>query len=377
METKEILDGPIKEKQDKKNIEAYMKSLLKKIDFRKLLFVLLFFFVCYVISELLNGEEVMFIKMLSPSSTWAKRIENTFITLDNFFRFPKFIVNYLMFIFAYWILYGVSNRTKLACTVIAIITFIFGILNYVITDLRGVAITISDIYSIQTAANVIKGVKLNVEGNFIVATVLFIVSLFIMFKCVKIKEKRENKTRTAKMITIILGVFGMITLFVPNYFTDEVEMWDVNRAYAHSGVGLTIARMVKDLKVKRPNEYSLESVQSILARYSDDTEEITKSNDYPNIVVIMDESFADLPMTYSIELNDDPIPFYHKLIKGDNIISGIMHSSQFGGGTANVEYEFLTQNVTAFLPPGAMPYQQYITRDVKQSIVAYMNKLRI
>ena len=47
METKEILDGPIKEtkKSDKNKIGAYMKSLLKKIDFDKLLFVLLFLFV--------------------------------------------------------------------------------------------------------------------------------------------------------------------------------------------------------------------------------------------------------------------------------------------------------------------------------------------
>ena len=57
------------------------------------------------------------------------------------------------------------------------------------------------------------------------------------------------------------------------------------------------------------------------------------------------------------------------------MVSGVMHSSQFGGGTANVEYECLTQNATAFLPTGSMPYQQYITRNVKQSMVNYMNRL--
>ena len=54
--------------------------------------------------------------------------------------------------------------------------------------------------------------------------------------------------------------------------------------------------------------------------------------------------------------------------------SGKMHSSQYGGGTANVEYEFLTQNSTAFLPVGAMPYQQYIKKNTS-SIVAHMNSL--
>ena len=90
----------------------------------------------------------------------------------------------------------------------------------------------------------------------------------------------------------------------------------------------------------------------------------------------MNESFADLNSIYNIEdLSDDPISFFHELMNEENVISGVMHSSQFGGGTANVEYEFLTQNVTAFLPTGSMPYQQYITKDVNKSIVSYMNKL--
>lgn len=40
-----------------------------------------------------------------------------------------------------------------------------------------------------------------------------------------------------------------------------------------------------------------------------------------------------------------------------------------------MEYEFLTQNTTAFLPGGALPYQQYIKEEVNESLVAQLNKI--
>ena len=351
-----------------------IKKWLKKINWFKFLFIMFFFFLCYIFSELLNGNEILFVKMIGIRSTVTERIEAFNINIENIFRVPKFVVNYLLLIFLYFVIYGLTNKTKLSCTIIAVLTFIFGAINYIITDLRGMSITISDIYSLKTAMNVAKGVKPNFEGNFIIATLLFIIDLLVLYTLMR--KEDTNKNFKTKTITVIIGVFGIITLFGPNYFTDEVELWNVNRAYANSGVGLTIARMAKDLKIKKPIQYNTREVEELLVKYSDDSEIAESDKEYPNIVVVMNESFADLNSIYNIEdLSDDPISFFHELMNEENVISGVMHSSQFGGGTANVEYEFITENITAFLPAGSMPYQQYIAGDIKQSIVSYMNKL--
>lgn len=367
----EIISVNTSETENK--LMSFIKNILKKINWFKFFFILAFFFLCYLFSELLNGNEVLFLRMIGFHSTVIERFEAFNISINNIFRAPKFIVNYLLFIFLYFVIYGITNRTKMSCTIIAVFTFIFGIVNYIITDLRGMSITISDIYSFKTAMNVAKGVKPNIEGNFIIATLLFIMDLIILYTVMKNEDITKNlKT---KSITVIIGVFGIIALFGPNYFTDEVELWNVNRAYANSGAGLTIARMAKDLKVKKPCQYNSGDVEQILSKYSDDSE-LLSNEEYPNIVVIMNESFADLDSVYDIkDLSDDPISFFHELMNEENVISGVMHSSQFGGGTANVEYEFITENITAFLPAGSMPYQQYIAGDIKQSIVSYMNKL--
>ena len=52
-----------------------------------------------------------------------------------------------------------------------------------------------------------------------------------------------------------------------------------------------------------------------------------------------------------------------------------MHSSSYGGGTGTVEYELLTQNTTAFLPSGLVPYQHYVKEEVENALPAYLNKL--
>ena len=350
------------------------KNIFKKINIQKIICIGLIFLICYFISELLNGNEIIFNNIFSKDVIREDRIIYLQNLWKDVFKLPKFWVNYFLFIFLYWILYGFTNRTKVSCIVITVCTYIFGISNYLVRVLRGNAISVSDIFSIRTALNVAKGLKPSINGNFIIATILFIVLLTIIIKEIKFKDKSEIRTTLSKNITIVLGVVGVIAICIPDYFTKDVELWNLNAAYANSGAGITLVRMAKDLKINKPRKYSSKEAKKIISEYQDDTEQ-AETEDFPNVVVIMNESFADLQMAYNIELAEDPLEFYHELINQSNIVTGVMHSSQYGGGTANVEYEFITQNSTAFLPSGSMPYQQYIKGNVKQSIVAYMNKL--
>lgn len=352
-----------------------LKNILKKINLKKLLFLLIFFFVCYIISELLNGNSIEFKRIFDFSIKWEDKADYVESVVQRFFKCPKFIANYCLFICLYFILYGLTNRTKISCLTILIFDFLFGVINYTVRSFRGVSITLSDIYSIRTALNVVDGLKLSINGNFVTAVCLFILFMFISVKVIYVKDKYERRPTFAKNITIVLGVIGLVAICAPDYFTNDVQLWNINNAYADSGAGLTLIRMVKEFNVSKPKKYSVDETKKILAKYEDDVDSAEDTSDLPNVLVIMNESFADLTMSYNLDLSDDPLEFYHELITRDNVVSGVMHSSQFGGGTANVEYECITQNVTAFLPSGSMPYQQYISGNVKQSMVAYMNRL--
>lgn len=368
----EVTDLKIKDCKVK-IIKEKIKKIWEKLDKKRLIFLTLFFLFLYFMSEFLNGNNVLFQKIFGFSSTWAERVEAFKATWSDFFKLPKWWANYLIFVFIYLIIYGLTNRTKFALCFITIFTFIFGVVNYVVTETRGISVTISDVYSIRTAMNVASGIRPTIDGNFIVATILFIILMFVLWK-VKIKEKKEIRTTRAKIVGIVLGIVGLLIFFGPNYITDTVELWNVNRAYANSGMGLTIVRMAKDIKISKPKNYNKDIVVNILGKYEDDTIGY-ESDDLPNILIVMNESFSDLQKSFKIELSTDPIETYHNILNRKNVISGTMHSSQFGGGTANIEWEALTQSITAFLPSGSMPYQQYITSEVKPSTVSYMNDL--
>lgn len=77
-----------------------------------------------------------------------------------------------------------------------------------------------------------------------------------------------------------------------------------------------------------------------------------------NIIAIMNESFADLTIFEGLELEEDPTPFLHSMT--ENTIKGWMYSPVTGGGTASVEFEYLTGFSTLFQPPHTVAYQLYV-----------------
>ena len=59
-----------------------------------------------------------------------------------------------------------------------------------------------------------------------------------------------------------------------------------------------------------------------------------------------------------LELEEDPTPFLHSMT--ENTIKGWMYSPVTGGGTASVEFEYLTGFSTLFQPPHTVAYQLYV-----------------
>ncbi|WP_051012111.1 LTA synthase family protein [Liberibacter crescens] len=86
---------------------------------------------------------------------------------------------------------------------------------------------------------------------------------------------------------------------------------------------------------------------------SDVTKEtkISQSDRTPDIIAIMNESLWDPNRLSGITLTPDPMEFIR------SNLSGYVFSPEFGGMTANVEFEFLTSFSNAFLPYGNVPYQ--------------------
>jgi hypothetical protein len=144
--------------------------------------------------------------------------------------------------------------------------------------------------------------------------------------------------------------------------------WDQLENYRQNGVLLAFLMNFPAATVQRPPSYSPEAVRAAAAR---GTPHLIRA-DTPDIVVVMSESLFDPTRVPGLSFAKDPLPNLHRL--QHEAASGRLYSPVFGGGTANTEFEVLTGHTTRFLPPGSVPYQQYVRR--KQQSLASIFQAR-
>jgi phosphoglycerol transferase MdoB-like AlkP superfamily enzyme len=128
-------------------------------------------------------------------------------------------------------------------------------------------------------------------------------------------------------------------------------MWDQKENYTFNGFTLAFALNLPMANVATPSSYSAEAIRNIGGYGAAMVPE-----EKPDIIIVMSESFWDPTRLPQVTIAPDPIPTTRKLR------SGSMFSPEFGGMTANIEFEALTGFSNAFLPYGSIPYQQYVRR---------------
>lgn len=138
-------------------------------------------------------------------------------------------------------------------------------------------------------------------------------------------------------------------------------MWDQKENYAQNGFALAFAMNVPMAKVAAPEGYSPEAIAAAPQPAALPAVPLNR----PDIIVVMSESFWDPARLPGTRILPDPIENVRRLQ------SGSVFSPEFGGMTANVEFEALTGFSNAFLPYGSIPYQQYV-RDKLPSMATFL-----
>ncbi len=129
------------------------------------------------------------------------------------------------------------------------------------------------------------------------------------------------------------------------------RMWDQKDNYASNGFVLAFALNLPMATVAAPSDYSAEAIDRIAAQSG---AVAVAAGERPDVVIVMSESFWDPTRLPGVRITPDPIPTARSLRSGE------VFSPEFGGMTANVEFEALTGFSNAFLPYGSIPYQQYV-----------------
>lgn len=257
---------------------------------------------------------------------------------------------YLLFLLCHLVL----GRRRRAAATAAGLSFFVGIVNHYVLRFRGRILFPADLTAWETAANVADAFDFSLDAAMRQGAVLLAAYLFLVWMCVP-QRRRDKLPRWLAGLLVLVEV-GYCFVFFKTGALPALGIYTQQWVTQANGFLLNFTVALRYSALDKPEDYSRSQVLELMEAYP--TEAGDPSVVRPtNLIVVMNESFADLTIFEGLEASEDPTPFLHSM--EENTVRGWMYSPVTGGGTASVEFEYLTGFSTVFQPPHTVAYQLY------------------
>lgn len=274
----------------------------------------------------------------------------------------RFIVSYLIVIFLQTIFFIFSKNIYIVC--ISSITF-FSL--WLVIDSNKMKILNEpllpwDLFFVKQLINLLPVIYKELNILFILISIIVLVILIVMIAKRLDKVTIGIKKRLAIVLVSIVSVV-LIGFYKENFVGNMLSKngiavleWDQKLNQQLNGVVLGFMLNIPSVLIDKPDNYSKSTVQDFKKSLDSERVAIEKKSVKPNIIIVMSEAFWDIGNLSEQIAKENYIPNVQKLKVGN------IASPQFGGGTANVEFEALTGLSMNLLPAGSIAYQQYVKR---------------
>ena len=247
------------------------------------------------------------------------------------------------------------------------ILFIFwmglGIINGVLLTTRVTPFTGPDLHMITDAVQIAdRYLSPFFFWVVMIVAVIAIIGLIILFiKGPKYQGKLSYKVNVPLIIAGVLAFAGTTKLalekrVLSNYFGN------IAFAYEDYGYPYCLATTVFNTGISSPREYS----KGVIDEIQKSEENLAETGEKrPNILFLQLESFFDPTLVEYLEVSEDPIPNFRKMM--NDYSSGYFKVPSVGAGTANTEFESITGMSMRYFGPGEYPYKSILKETTCES----------
>ncbi len=253
----------------------------------------------------------------------------------------------------------ILGRNRRAGALGAILCFAVGLVNHYILRFRGRILFPADLAGWRTAANVADGFDFSMDHYMAEAAILLAAYLFLLWMCPA--QRRRRKLPLPLSAAVVLGAACYSFAFFRTDMLPNLGIYTQQWVTQANGFVLNFTVAARYSSVDKPEDYSHDKVMELVDKYPAIPEDPFTTHPV-NIIAVMNESFADFSIFDEMSTNEDPTPFLHSM--RENTVRGLMYSPVTGGGTASVEFEYLTGFSTVFQPPHTVAYQLYMEENM-------------
>ena len=260
----------------------------------------------------------------------------------------------VLWLVLFCLLWGLLGRPGFAGGVCVTISGLLALLNLALLQFRGTALQWQDIGSWRAALNVAGGYRLALSPKIVVLAVLWLWTLAALHWAGGLCAGAPRSAGFRAALGLGAAAAGVLLWVSPLIPASGVTSSYISTQNAFVA---NLFLQSRDLPLKKPKNYEAQLQQ--LGQYSSDAG--TKVAETPDIVVIMNESFADL-RCYGAQIAPEIYRDWDEILARS--AHGTAYSSVFGGNTPNAEYEFLTGDSLLFYTGTPIPYETAIRQDV-------------
>lgn len=296
-------------------------------------------------------------------------VQYVILDWENFMKTSdiNLFVNVVIILAVYLIIMLICNRTALTCTIAHSALLIWGFVDYFVYQSRQNEFTFADIKATATGLSVAGGYKIRLHSR---GAIAIYASMLLIALVWKLNVQFESRLQMS-IITSLCTILCVVTVIF-NSADVNTETWELKGSY-RNGYFFNFVLSIRDSFVSAPEGYSLDAVEALEEEYETATDTLEESEiENPTIIVVMNESFADLSVLGEIQTNIEMTPFFDSL--SENTLRGYALSSVFGAKTPNSEWEYMTGNTMAFLPTGSVVYQQYLQDEATSLVSTLKNR---
>lgn len=247
---------------------------------------------------------------------------------------------------------------------ISILWLLLGIINGVILSNRVTPFTGPDLHLLTDGMAVLNK-YLSAWGVVLALILLGFFALLLLILLIKApKYKRKVKFRYDLLLVVVgAALFAGATQLalekriLSNYFGN------IAFAYEDYGYPYCLAVTIFDTGISCPRDYSEQEITRI--EKTEDNLPATNEDSKPNIIFVQLESFFDPTLVEYLNISEDPIPNFRKLMK--EYTSGYYKVPSVGAGTANTEFESITGMSLHYFGPGEYPYKSILKETTCES----------
>lgn len=205
-----------------------------------------------------------------------------------------------------------------------------------------------------------------------VVIVVTLTLIYSFYKSLKLPP-RWQRVRMVVLVVTTLSLFYVSNFNQPNNLLkkafDRSAKWipySQKMNYYNTGF---MGGFLFNLRVdgmSEPDNYSANKIEEIALKYTKKADKVNQSKkdaEQPNVVYIMSESFSDPLKLKGIDMTPDPLKKYRE-VASEGSAYGQMLSQNYGGGTANIEFEALTGFSMGLLNPQmTTPYTMMLPKE--------------